>query len=45
MFWLKSIGEISMFSGIAGRLLIFRNVYVIFIANGEQHNIHGSQIV
>jgi len=27
-----------MYSGIANRLLIFRNVYVIFIADGEQHN-------
>ena len=27
-----------MYSGIADRLLIFRNVYVIFIADGEQHN-------
>jgi len=35
---LKSVGEISMYSGIADRLLIFPNVYVIFIADGEQHN-------
>jgi len=27
-----------MYSGIADRLLIFRNVYAIFIADGEQHN-------
>jgi len=27
-----------MYSGIAVRLLVFRDVYVIFIADGEQHN-------
>jgi len=27
-----------MYSGIANRLLIFHDFYVIFIADGEQHN-------
>jgi len=27
-----------MYTGIADLLLIFHNVYVVFIADGEQHN-------